>query len=72
MVHIKTSYASLLTNCRRRCRQKTLGGFQAPSIPMGFLTNESRAFLIQGVGYGLSIGDARTFETEEFVVRRNI
>jgi|GEM_PF-4987291 hypothetical protein len=56
MVHIKTSYASLLTNCRRRCRQKTLGGFQAPSIPMGFLTNESRAFLIQnasGMAYRL-------------------
>jgi hypothetical protein len=56
MVHIKTSYASLLTNCRRRCRQKTLGGFQAPSIPMGFLTNESRAFLIKnasGMAYRL-------------------
>src|SRR5665647_1885844 len=36
MVRIKTSYASLLTNCRCRCRQKTLGGFQAPLGTIGF------------------------------------
>ena len=56
MVRIKTSYASLLTNCRCRCRQKTLGGFQAPSVSLGFLTNESKAFLIQnasGMAYRL-------------------